>query len=494
MSLTRRSLLVALAAALVGSTSAMALTPYTPVPVAGPPVPGPGLTPPFAVHGKEYSHDFDFSVFGPVPDPEQVIAWDGTGGTADTVDFSFTRPTWTPDQEVDAIANHRDALFYDTIQDTAHLVFSHDDFVATYGGGVGVPTPAILPSGGPIGLSNGNVIGGAGEVSVEISGTFGPVFPPAQFLWASQPEVNDMPFPVDVDGLEVWGPEPTSPGDQGVPVIGDSDKYSLDVDFPGGASVWNLSGTPYIGWPSIVTAVETLLGPVPPSAFDLRDGNQGRQAINLDALMVSDILGEQDIFDLDPFGPPGSGTVAFDQEGTFIDPLNPDGSPRGDAIIFSIRQIVDPADPDGYYSTGSELFVLDSLSGVSFLAHGGHLWDHAYSLTDLIAMIPVAGDINGDGVVDLADLNILGANWGGPGPAGDINGDGTVDLADLNILGANWGQMATSAPIDINAIEAIGGQDINIEFATASSGAVPEPTTALLAMVAIGACAVGRRN
>ncbi len=49
------------------------------------------------------------------------------------------------------------------------------------------------------------------------------------------------------------------------------------------------------------------------------------------------------------------------------------------------------------------------------------------------------GDLNGDCVVDTADLGgIIGA-FGGSGPFGDINGDGVIDTADLGILIANFG-------------------------------------------------------
>ena len=51
-------------------------------------------------------------------------------------------------------------------------------------------------------------------------------------------------------------------------------------------------------------------------------------------------------------------------------------------------------------------------------------------------------DINGDGMVDLADLGILLADFGcvPPGPCvGDIDADGDTDLADLGILLANFG-------------------------------------------------------
>ena len=47
------------------------------------------------------------------------------------------------------------------------------------------------------------------------------------------------------------------------------------------------------------------------------------------------------------------------------------------------------------------------------------------------------GDVTGDNAVDLADLNLVLANFGQTTDNGDTNDDGTVDLADLNaVLGA----------------------------------------------------------
>lgn len=47
------------------------------------------------------------------------------------------------------------------------------------------------------------------------------------------------------------------------------------------------------------------------------------------------------------------------------------------------------------------------------------------------------GDLNGDGVVNAADLAILLGAWGGSG-AGDLDGDGVVGAADLAILLGAW--------------------------------------------------------
>jgi len=53
------------------------------------------------------------------------------------------------------------------------------------------------------------------------------------------------------------------------------------------------------------------------------------------------------------------------------------------------------------------------------------------------------GDLNGDGLVDGADLGILLGQWGACPPkgpcGGDLDGDGSVGGADLGILLGNWG-------------------------------------------------------
>jgi hypothetical protein len=71
----------------------------------------------------------------------------------------------------------------------------------------------------------------------------------------------------------------------------------------------------------------------------------------------------------------------------------------------------------------------------NFAARGVHIYKF------LCQQIP--GDANGDGSVDVGDLGILAANYGGTGKTwsqGDFNGDGAVDVGDLGILAAHYGQ------------------------------------------------------
>ena len=56
----------------------------------------------------------------------------------------------------------------------------------------------------------------------------------------------------------------------------------------------------------------------------------------------------------------------------------------------------------------------------------------------VIAIVDPRTDLNGDGIVDLADLSIVLAHFGETGApgetAGDVNGDGVVDLSDLALV------------------------------------------------------------
>jgi hypothetical protein len=74
------------------------------------------------------------------------------------------------------------------------------------------------------------------------------------------------------------------------------------------------------------------------------------------------------------------------------------------------------------------------------------------TIVQMAALTP--GDANGDGMVDVGDLSILAANYGGSNKTwsqGDFNGDGLVDVGDLSILAANYGKGSSQSGADFDA-------------------------------------------
>lgn len=77
-----------------------------------------------------------------------------------------------------------------------------------------------------------------------------------------------------------------------------------------------------------------------------------------------------------------------------------------------------------------------------------------------IQLQPLAGDLDGDGFVGIADLNIVLGAWNqnvtaGDLSQGDVSGDGFVGIEDLNVLLGNWN--AGPPPIDQRLVPAPGG-------------------------------------
>ena len=87
----------------------------------------------------------------------------------------------------------------------------------------------------------------------------------------------------------------------------------------------------------------------------------------------------------------------------------------------------------------------------------------------------------GDGIVDIGDLALFGANWGKDCSLEDCNradispvnpdgsvGDGLVDIGDLALLGANWGACSAGIVRSANVIRSItdnGDGTISVDLA-----------------------------
>jgi hypothetical protein len=296
------------------------------------PAPGSGIPGPKNVPGKEYSDRFDKDTQEPpVLDPEQNIYWDGNGGRQDAFDYSGSRAGDTdPAREVDALANHGDALFWDVIANRAALLFSTGSTTLLLPGDSRAAVYNASPDYNQLGIHEKSVL-------VEpIGGGTG--------FWATPPQI-DQAGVNDLDGLEVWGLDPAGPTPNGA----DADMYSLleDPTINGTrTSVWYYNGgvsTSYLNAAQIAAAINR------PDIVNLAD------IIDLDGLMVWD----------------GVNIGQWD---------------NGDAILFSVMPI--DANLDGIITPninggdidGGEIWSWRFGQAAQFLNHGGHLWDTAFNV------------------------------------------------------------------------------------------------------------------
>jgi hypothetical protein len=181
-------------------------------------------------------------------DPLQVILWDGAGGVADGVDFG-------DNGEMDAIANHGDALYQTVIDNRTAAAFSLRRVDPVFP--VGAPSHGLPP------LGAGTDFPG---VSVFYETTIGAIG-----AWATPPVVNrDFP-PANLDGLEIWGPEGPTVADS------DTDRYSLFGE-PGGVSIFNADGSTFLTQSALAAALVTFDPSLRPY----------ENLIDIDALMVQD--------------------------------------------------------------------------------------------------------------------------------------------------------------------------------------------------------------
>jgi len=301
--------------------------------------PGPFVDPsgkevpfPPQVPGKEYSEDPDRNG-NPLhtPNPGQVIAWDGTGGTTNTSNFfGLWNPTSgiaAPDPfQVDALANRKDLLFYEVIEDSVPLVFS-----------TGLP-------GGPRTAFDNYIFYERPNHKVLLP------FPYKEIgVWATPAQINQVE-PNNVEGLELWAPvqDETVPLEdrvndvllQGPEIpVDDANRYSLFGD-PLGCSVFKSNGNCLFLKADIASAITPLF-----PGLDITDAK-----IDLDGLMTweNDIL-----FSLKPIDGNNDGIIT-------------DNDPSQDL-------------------DGGEIFVwLSTEPSAKFLIHGGHVWDTAFNVKNTV--------------------------------------------------------------------------------------------------------------
>ncbi|HMN96328.1 MAG TPA: phosphatase PAP2 family protein [Phycisphaerales bacterium] len=115
-----------------------------------------------------------------------------------------------------------------------------------------------------------------------------------------------------------------------------------------------------------------------------------------------------------------------------------------DAITFTATS----DDTPGYWRTFHSLEAAARENGRSRIWLGVHYqvdvddgFDMGTAIGDYVSsgFLRRLGDLDGNGLVDGADLGLLLGAWGSKDPAADLDRDGTVTGADLGILLGNWG-------------------------------------------------------
>jgi hypothetical protein len=94
---------------------------------------------------------------------------------------------------------------------------------------------------------------------------------------------------------------------------------------------------------------------------------------------------------------------------------------------------------------GTYTFTADS---PGFLAATCEDVVHASGLTILADVVLLAGDLNSDNVIDVADAVAIGLVFGStePGEIADLNVDGVVDILDLILMSVNYDQTSLGNP------------------------------------------------
>ena len=102
--------------------------------------------------------------------------------------------------------------------------------------------------------------------------------------------------------------------------------------------------------------------------------------------------------------------------------------------------------------------------------------------------VRIPGDANGDDVVNVGDLGILAANYGGSDKTweqGDFNGDGLVNVGDLGILAANYGSSGSSFQADYAKVFGSAVEDDNSETSGSLCSGLGLPLIAGLALMGL---------
>ena len=89
------------------------------------------------------------------------------------------------------------------------------------------------------------------------------------------------------------------------------------------------------------------------------------------------------------------------------------------------------------------------------------LWDVSSSIIPMVPPEFLAGDVNGDGSVNIQDLVLVAANLGQAGQnIADVNGDGVVDIRDLVKVAGALGNAAAAPSLNLHVLSTLTTADV----------------------------------
>lgn len=113
----------------------------------------------------------------------------------------------------------------------------------------------------------------------------------------------------------------------------------------------------------------------------------------------------------------------------------------------------------------------------TYRASDGALLSNLATVHLTVIAAPLAGDVNGDGKVDLSDFGLLKGSFGQTNAnrgQGDLNGDHKVDLSDFGLLKSNFGHQGAASLSATTAAAGDAAWQAAVDWALASLGGQDE--------------------